>query len=77
MSTIKRLAALAETYRTDYDAEDARRLGLGRSAYCYRLVNEAALVRLERGEDQPDRQREQTRERVQRHRERRKAKEGA
>ena len=33
MSTISRLGALAETYRTAYDPEDARRLGLGRSAY--------------------------------------------
>lgn len=50
-----KLCQLAETYRTDHDAEDARRLGLGKSAFEYRHVDEHELVALEmEGTDTPE-----------------------
>jgi hypothetical protein len=67
-----RLCALAETFRTDYDAEEARRLGLGPSAYCYRLMSDAALVALE-SPLRAARDRQLARERSRRRREHQKA----
>ena len=44
---ISNLCQFADKCRTDYDPEDATRLSLGPSAYCYRNVDEDALVAFE------------------------------
>jgi len=44
---IKALCDFCDTYRTEYNPDAARALNLGHSAYCYRHLDEAALVAFE------------------------------
>jgi hypothetical protein len=41
------LCAFIDQYRTDHDPDEASRLALGLSAYCYRLLDEKALAAFE------------------------------